>query len=74
MENPNSAAFFGEQGPSGICPVVSALFDALAGFDLPDCYKISALRCAINFYVSAEQLQRKLSSDVLCIPLNGDRN
>jgi hypothetical protein len=74
MESPNSAAFYGEQGPSGICPVVSALFGALAGFDVPDSYKISALRSAMNFLASAEQLQRKLPSDMLCIPLNGDRN
>lgn len=74
MENPHNAAFFGEQGTSGICPVVSALFGALAGFDVPDWYKIGALRSALNFYASAEQLQRKLPPDMLCIPLNGDRN
>ena len=67
-------AFFGEQGTSGICPVVSALFDALAHCDVPDEYKIGALRCATDFLVSATRLHKKLPPDILCIPLNGDRN
>jgi hypothetical protein len=74
MENPQSSAFYGEQAPSGICPVVSVIFDALARCDAPDEYKIGALRSAINFYESAVKLQRRLPPDMLCIPLNGDRN
>jgi hypothetical protein len=74
MQNPQSATFFGEQGPSGICPVVSALFDALARSDASISYKIAALQCAKNFLASADQLQRQLSPDTLCIPLNTERN
>ena len=64
----------GEQSPSGICPLVSALFDTLARFDAPDEYKIDALSCARNFYDSAVKLQRRLPPDMLCIPLNTVRN
>jgi hypothetical protein len=74
MENPHSSAFYGDQETCGICPVVSALFNALAGFDVPDEYKISALRSAIDFLVSATRLQKKLPPDMLCIPLNTERN
>ncbi|HEV2522587.1 MAG TPA: hypothetical protein VGT24_09415 [Candidatus Acidoferrales bacterium] len=68
------SAFYGDAIPSGICPVVSALFGALAGFDVTASYKIRALRSAIDFLASAERLQRKLPSDMLCIPLCGDKN
>jgi hypothetical protein len=74
MHDPHSPAFYGEQEPSAICPVVSRLFDALAGSDASISYKIAALRCAMNFLASADQLQRNLSPDMLCIPLNTERN
>jgi hypothetical protein len=74
MENPHSSAFYGDQETCGICPVVSALFDALARSDASISYKIAALQCAKNFLASADQLQRQLSPDTLCIPLNTERN
>ena len=68
-------AFYGESDTtSGIDPIVSQIFQALAQFDAPDSYKRQALWCAFKFMQGAEEVSQRLSSDILCIPLNEERN